>query len=201
MRTFCLTLYETPDRLEKCKKHFAECGIDAEFVYGINAKTAGLKTINPYEVDAPNSGFNIGEHGVGIWCGFLIMYSILAHLPDEHFFVLEHDAEFEPNWKERFDKAMQDVPQDFDFLFIGSCCCKSFAFKQHIKGEVYRVKYPMCNHATVIAKKCLPYVIETLMKKCWAPLDIQLAREVFPQLKVYAIMPTAVHQFDTVLQP
>jgi len=199
MKTFCLTLYETPERTEACKKHFAERGIDAEFVYGYHAGTCGLRTENNYEVDNPGGGFNIGKHGVGIWTSFIMLYQIMNQFPDEHFFVLEHDVNFDENWRARFDQAIKDVPPDFDFLYIGSCCVKDLAFKRHIKGEIYEVKYPYCNHAIVIAKKCLPFVIQTLLKKCWSPFDIQLASEVFPSLNVYTVIPRMATQFDKVI--
>ena len=201
MKTLCLTLHEYPEREAACRAHFKERGIEAEFVYGVHAGTSGLRTANNYEVDNPGSGYNIGPHGVGIWTSFIMMYQICNQLPDEHFFLLEHDANFDPDWKERFDQGMKDVPPDFDFFFIGHCCVSNDRVRKHVKGEVWRVHRPFCNHACVIAKKCLPFVIETLKKKCWAPVDIQLLNEVFPALKVYALVPRAVHQFDTVLVP
>ena len=201
MKTLCLTLRETPAREESARKHFAERGVDATFIYGIHAGTAGLMTKNPYEVDDPGSGFNMGAHGVGIWVSFIMMFQIALQMEGEHFFFLEHDANFDPNWKERFDQAMKDVPADFDFLFIGNCCVGDDRIKKHIKGDVYESKRPMCNHAMVIAKKCLPFVIQTMSKKCWAPLDLQLIFEVFPHLKVYSLWPRAVHQFDTEIRP
>ena len=200
MKTLCLTLRETPEREAACRKHFAELGVEATFIYGIHAGHAGLLTKNPYEVDAPGSGYNIGPHGVGIWVSFIMMFQVALQMEGEHFFFLEHDAEFDPDWKARFDQGMKDVPPDFDFFFIGSCCLKDRP-KTHIKGDVYKVAHPNCNHACVIAKKALPFVIQTLSKKCWAPLDLQLIFEVFPKLKVYALLPRAVKQFDTFLHP
>jgi len=96
---------------------------------------------------------------------------------------------------------MKDVPPDFDFLFIGHCCFKDDRFAKHVKGEIYQTNRIFCNHACVVARKCLPFVIKTLQQKCWAPVDIQLVNEVFPKLKVYALVPRAAEQFDTVIRP
>ena len=201
MKTLVLTLHETPDRERACRQHLAERGIDAEFIYGFNAKTAGLATINNYEVDNPGGGHNIGFHGVGIWASFIMMYQIANQLPDEHILFLEHDVNFEEGWRARFDQAMKDVPKDFDFLFIGHCCFKDYPAARHIKGQIWETKRIFCNHACVIARKCLPFVIKTLKAKCWAPVDIQLVNEVFPHLKVYALVPRAADQFDTIIRP
>lgn len=201
MKTLVLTLRETPDRERACRQHLLDRGIDAEFVYGFNAKTCGLKTENNYEVDNPGKGHNIGYHGVGIWTSFIMMYQIAAQLSDDHIFLLEHDVNFDENWRERFDQAMKDVPPDFDFLFIGHCCFKDDKFAKHVKGEIYQTNRIFCNHACVVARKCLPFVIELLQRKCWSPIDIQLVNEVFPHLKVYALVPRAADQFDTKLRP
>ncbi len=200
MKTLCLTLHETPEREASCRKHFAERGVDATFIYGIHAGTCGLRTENNYEVDNPGGGHNIGKHGVGIWTSFIMMYQIANQLPDEHVFMLEHDANFDANWRERFDQAMKDVPADFDFLFMGHCCVASDRTKRHIKGDVWEAKRPFCNHSIVIAKKCLPFVINKLKSRCWAPIDIQLVNEVFPHLKTYVLIPRLAGQFDTKLQ-
>jgi hypothetical protein len=201
MKTLCLTLHETPGREAAARKHFADCGIEAEFVYGFHAGTCGLRTVNEYNVDHPNEHYNIGPHGVGIWTSMIMMYQIMNQLPDEHIFLLEHDAQFDADWKPRFDQAMKDVPPNFDFLFMGHCCVAGDPFKRRVQGQVWEVKRPFCNHACVIAKKCLPFVIKTLKEKCWAPVDIQLLSEVFPTLNVYAVVPRLAGQFDTHLEP
>lgn len=202
MKTLCLTLRETPEREAACRQHFAERGLgEVTYIYGIHAPNAGLLTKNNYEVDNPGSGHNIGPKGVGQWVSWLMLWNIALQMPDEHFFFVEHDAEFEPNWKARFNQGMKDVPKDFDLFFIGSCCLKSDYRKTPIKGEVWRVYTPNCGHAIVIAKKALPTIIQLVSRKCWAPLDIQLIFEVLPKLNVYAVLPRIVGQRDTFLHP
>jgi hypothetical protein len=201
IKTFVLTLHETPEREASCRQHLMDNGIEAEFVYGFNAKTAGLATINNYEVDNPGGGHNIGFHGVGIWSSFIMMYQVANQMPDDHVFLLEHDVKFLPGWRDRFDQALRDVPPDFDFLFIGHCCFKDDRFAKHVKGDIFETKRIFCNHACIVARKCLPFVIKTLKQKCWAPVDIQLVNEVFPKLKVYAAVPRMAEQDGTVLRP
>ena len=200
IRPICLTLVETPEIEAKAREHFKERGLeDVSFYYGIHAKTAGLATVNTYEIDNPGSKYNIGAHGVGIYVAFRGLWSAMMLLPESHFFVVEHDVELAPDWKARYEQAILDAPEDFDVLFIGSCCA-SDKKSRHIKGEIFEVRYPFCNHACVIAKKALP----TFLKKCnrcWAPIDIQLAMEAFPSLNVYTLLPSAAGQFNTVLTP
>lgn len=198
MKTLCLTLRETPEIEARARKHFAERGVwEVTYIYGIHAAKAGLLTSNFYEVDNPGTNYTIGPKGVGIWVSFIMLFQIAAQMEGDHFIILEHDCELDPNWKARTEQAFKDVPPDFDFLFIGSCCLNSDKLKTKVKGEVWKVHSPNCNHFMIVAKKCLPFVIKQLSRKCWAPLDIHLIFECFPHLGVYALIPRAAKQFDS----
>ncbi len=198
MKNICLTLAETPHIEESARAHFAAVGFeDVAFYYGIHAATAGLLTNNTYEIDHPDEHFNMGPHGVGIYVSFRSLWAAMLLLPDEHFMLVEHDIQFHENWKQRFEKAMQDVPADFDFLLLGHCCTAGRP-SNHINGEVWEVKYPLCNHAAVISRKCLRTLIEKC-NRCWAPIDNQLFFEGYPHLKVYTLMPRLAEQNNTVI--
>jgi len=198
MRAFCITLPETPERTAKATAHFKERSVQVTFFNGINAEVAGLQTEHLYEVDNPGSGFKIGYHPTGIFLSHWALWSALTLQPDEHFMILEIDAKFHPDWHLRTDAALRDAPSDFDMLFLGSCCCKD-APKKHIKGEIWEVKYPACFHAYVIAKKALPIMLS--MRRIFAPVDIQPVWEAYPRMKVLALLPRTVDQFDTVISP
>lgn len=194
--TFCLTLPEKPERTANARQHFADMGVgDVTFIDAINADTFGLLTKFPYEVDNPGSGFNIGPHCVGIWLSHWMTWLACSMRPESHFFILEDDAKFDPDWQSRMGKALQDVPPDFDWLFIGSCCA-SAKKRRHIQGEVYDVRYPCCFQAYVLAKKAIPHLLRT-QRKVYAPIDISVIFHSFAELKVYTLYPMAVRQFNT----
>ena len=92
-------------------------------------------------------------------------------------------------------QAVKDTPSDFDFLFLGSCCCKD-APKTHVKGDVWDVRYPQCNHSQIIARKAMPTLLRT-QRRFYAPADISLAANAFPHLKVYTLLPRCADQSDT----
>lgn len=200
MKSICLCLPECPEQIEKAKAHFAAVGLaDVEFFWGIHAERAGLATIHPYEVDNPGSGFRMGFKPTGIWLSHYMLWSMLTRLPDDRFLVLETDAMFHDDWRERFGKAMADVPNDFDFLHIGHCCLKGHP-QTLVAGEVYQTIHQQCTHAYVLSRKCIPFLLRTL-RKVWSPLDIQLQLECFPHLRTFAVVPRIVSQFDTELSP
>lgn len=203
MKTFCLTL--DPDtRAERARAHFESRRLyNVQFVHGINAAQAGLSTSHPYEVDNPGSGFNVGPKHVGIWLGHYIAWSVMLHQPDSHCLLLEDDVELCPDFREQFDTAMRDVPSDFDLLYLGSCACKGHP-STHVRGAVWDVRYPQCNHAIVYAKKALPLLMRIMRQKCYGPVDCCMVLDVFrpnPDLKIYTVLPRLAEQRDTFLHP
>jgi GR25 family glycosyltransferase involved in LPS biosynthesis len=199
MRCFTLTLPETPERTEKARAHFRERNVDTQFFNGIHAEKFGLKTVFPYEVDNPGSGFNIGFKPTGIWLSHFMLWSALTLLHDEYYMILEVDAQFPVDWHSRLTKALNDCPRDFDMLYVGSCCCAGMP-KTHIAGEVWDVRYPVCTHSYIVAKKALPVLIST-QRKVYAPVDVSLVFHTLKLLKVYTILPSVCSQLDTILSP
>ena len=199
-RTFVIGLPEKQARLDRAMAHVRERGIEgATAFWGINAELCGLSTTNPYLVDNPHENFHIGTKLTGIYLGHYALWLACNVLPDSHFLLLEDDVILHENFKARMDQAIADTPPDFDFLFLGSCCCKTRP-TTHVKGEVFDVRWPLCNHAMLVAKKCLPYVLAT-QRRCYAPVDCGLFFNSFPALKVYTLLPRAADQHDTVFPP
>jgi hypothetical protein len=202
LRPFVMTVPEYPEKTVFIQNHLKSIGIEAEefpCLLGIDPKTkepgCGLTTLHPYEYDAPGSGWNIGPKSVSLLVSFQMFWCAAQYMPEDYFLFLEWDCRFAPDWKERTEKALADCPPDFDFLFLGSCCCGDVP-KTRVKGSVWEVKYPMCNHAQIIAKKAMPTLLRT-QRKFYAPADISLAFWAFPHLKVYTILPRVADQFNT----
>ena len=208
VRPFVMIVQEFPEKTVAIQKHLREVGIVAEEFPCVCAydklvapaePVSGLTTINTYEVDAPGSGYRIGPKGTALCVSFQMFWTMCMFLPDDYFFFIEWDALFDPDWKKRADQAVLDTPEDFDFLFLGSCCCKDKP-QTHIKGEIFEVKWPMCNHAQIIAKKAMGTLLRT-QRRIYAPADISLAFHAFPHLKVYTLLPRCVNQSNTVISP
>lgn len=197
MRNFCITLPEFPERRTEAEKHFAEVGFQTEFFDGIYAEGFGINTTHPYMRDRKPGDelYFMGFKPTGIFLSHYALWMALNLLPDTHFFITEIDAKFDADWKPKFDKALQDAPADFDVLFIGSCCTNDLP-QRHLGSNIYDVKYPMCLHAYVVAKKALPHLLAT-NRDCYAPIDISLTLHSFDKLKVLTLLPRIVSQFNT----
>ncbi|MGV1047673.1 MAG: glycosyltransferase family 25 protein [Solirubrobacterales bacterium] len=197
---FVLTLPEKPHRGIAALDHFRTSNVGPiTLVNGISGQQSGLRTLFPYEVDNPGSGFNIGAHCVGIWLSHYMLWQACALLPGSHMMIFEDDAQFLPGWRESLSQALRDVPPDFDWLFVGSCCADG-AQKRQIAGQVWEVRWPACNHAYIIAKKAMPYLLSTC-RKCYAPIDLHTILHSFAGMKVYTILPRLVAQWNTVISP
>lgn len=197
-KSFVITLPETPERTDAAKRHFAEVGMDAVVFNGIHAAGFGLQTQFPYEVDAPGSGFNIGQKYVGVWLSHYMLWSALNLMDGSHFHIMEVDAKLASDWRPRFESALQSVPGDFDLLFTGSCCCAGHDISR-VAGDVFRFNRPtgpQCLHSYIVAKKALPVMLET-QRKLYAPIDCSLVFHTFSKLKVYVVLPRIVSQFNT----
>jgi hypothetical protein len=117
-------------------------------------------------------------------------------LPEDRFFVIEDDAIFPPDWQPRFDRAVADAG-DFDLLYVGSCCTGGKE-RVRVAGDVYEVKWPLCTHGYVVAKKALPVLIETQdAATCYAPIDISMGFHSAPRLRVLTLLPRLLEQFET----
>lgn len=196
MQTFVITLPETPDKKEKCAQHLKERRVvSPRFFDGVYAERFGLKTVFPYEVDHPGSGFNIGFMPVGCWLSHWCLWSVLSFLHEDIYMILEDDVCLPEDWHSRTMQALADVPKDFDMLYVGSCCCVGKP-TTHVKGEVYDVRYPLCTHAYIVAGKALPVLLAS-QRRVYAPIDINITFHAAPLLKVYTVLPRIMTQFDT----
>jgi GR25 family glycosyltransferase involved in LPS biosynthesis len=193
MKCFFISLPETPKRTQRANEHFESIGLDVQFVQGIHAKTFGLLTSHTYDFDHPESGYHIPAKHVGLCLSHYVAWSVCAALTDEMFIIMEDDVLFEEAWKERLDKALADVPKDWDMLFIGSCNCQDKP-SIHCSGEVFEIKWPMCTHCYAVTKKGIQILLET-QRDIFAPIDLALIHRSFEKMKVYTIIPRICSQF------
>ena len=197
---YCITLPEKPERTEAAIKHFSEGGLEnVTMVSGIHGEGFGLDTKFLYEVDNPGSGFKIGPSVVGIWLSHWMLWLAATLMEHEHVMILEDDAQLLSNWKKRTAQALEDVPPDFDWLFIGSCCAGS-AKKTLVKGEVWDARYPVCFQAYIISKAGARKLVET-QRKCYAPIDVSAVFHSFKAMRVFTLFPMAINQFNTEIPP
>ncbi len=195
MRTICLTLPETPERTERAKAHFKERGIEVEWYWGFHGGLCGLTNRHTLKHFMPGDDHPwVDDKAVGIWMSMIGLLSACLLLPEEYFLLLEVDAEFPENWRERFELAMYQVPKGFDLLYIGNGSTLGGHREPIAPGStVYKVEKCTCTHAYVVAKKSIPTILLHL-RHFWTAVDLALQNDCFHYLKVFAVLPRIVEQ-------
>jgi GR25 family glycosyltransferase involved in LPS biosynthesis len=201
VRIYCLTLPEQEERRHRAEAHFAEVGLEnVEFFEGIHGEVSGLRTVHTYDLDNP--GYIMGPKPIGIWLSHFMLWSHIAAgfdpvRDDHHAMILEIDAKFPADWKEKFPGV--GVPPYADFFFLGHCCLSGTHVEQ-VTGNIYKTDKPQCTHCYIVRVGALKEALR-LLRRVWAPFDIQVMLEILPKFKTYAVIPRLVDQFDTELPP
>lgn len=189
-RTFVLTVKPTWHKWEMTRDHLKQHGIESEPFLGLDNKQCRLRPEYTFDVNVP--GERIGAEQTCACLSHYLVWKVLSYLPEDVFWVLEDDAQLTDNWRQDYTQAMAVLPDDWDIVFIGSCCTNNLT-KYYIGNNLFNVQWPMCGHALQIRKKALPVLLER-NQKVWAPLDIALKLDCLPYLNVYTILPAIVLQ-------
>lgn len=177
-------------------QHFAKRGLEPSYFYGISGHRIGVCTAVSY-AEPDRSFSNIGPTPTGIWLSHRTVWAACLLLDDDEFLILEDDAKFPEDWRERFDRAFADVPADWDVIFAGSCCTLGLS-RRHVGGELYELSGgPMCLHGYCVRRKALLPLCEMVDEaRVGQPIDTVLALHVLPRLRVYTILPRIIDQLD-----
>jgi hypothetical protein len=188
---------------QKESQHLNERGISHEAFIGIDNSVMKLEAVDLYRtkdgkwLGQPNE--KAGQKQVVACLSHYLMWKVMLHSPGDSFWGLEYDAEFPADWAAQYYQAIAVLPDDWDLVFLGSCCCKGKPTR-HIGNNLYEVHYPLCGHAIMYRKKALPVLLD-VHQKIWASLDIAMEYESLPKLRVYTILPRMVNQRATPLPP
>lgn len=200
MRTFLIACQqELPERYAAAVAHLTERGIVFETLHAIHGETFGILSYKPYRRDKPHVGYLNPIAHVGLTLSHYMAWQVCAMLPDDMFMILEDDAEFHADWKERMDETLADAPEDWDMILVGNCNCGDKP-QEHVKGNLFVVKFPFCTHGYLVRKKALQFLLDNL-RDASLKIDIALYTLGYPNLKVYTVLPRFVDQRGTELFP
>ena len=189
-RTFLLTVKASQEKCNETMAHLQRRGIPAELFFAFDKFTWAC--IPDYTFDINKRGERIGWWQTVVCLSHYMLWKVMLHLPDDSFWALEDDVEFIDDWRQQYTIAMKHLPEDWDVVFLGSCCAQSQR-KWCKGGNLYEIHYPMCNHAMMYRKKALPVLLD-IHQKIWAPLDISMKYNSLPKLRAYTILPRLANQ-------
>lgn len=196
-RTFVLTVNRPIQRFTDTAAHLDSIGLKWERFNGFDNQICKLIPVETFDID--RVGEKIGSKHIAATLSHYLIWSLMSYSGDDSFWVLEYDVRLVDYWQERYAEAMAVLPDDWDMVFLGSCCCNGRETKL-IGNNLYEVKYPLCGHAIMYRKKALPILLQEHQKICM-PLDVALYYQSLPKLKVFTILPPIVVQAGTPLPP
>lgn len=189
-QVFCINLKRRTDRKDYIDKEFANYGIQAEFIEAVDGKELEHQgKINRDSIDKrPMSGGDIG--------------CILSHLKAcktakernlSNYLVFEDDAEFHTGFKSSFHNYIQQVPEDWDMIYLGgSHNPKEGVYPEKVTENVARMKYSYTSHAIALKHTVYDRIIG-LWEKQDERIDICLAM-IHSEFNCYAFRPAIVYQ-------
>lgn len=197
-KTFCITLKDTLERKKYIERHAAEHGIEITTFDGINNHKFGLRTTIPYNDDNTGSDVDhfIPPGQIGCLLSHYMLWQTLWYLPYDEILIVEDDIVISENFQENFLDYKSQLPDDWQYVFVGHCCLPPVEFHTKIAPNVITTSHPpMCTHAYMIKKSAIPILLET-NHMAWAHVDIQIQKKSLRQLKHYVFIPPLIDQLS-----
>jgi hypothetical protein len=179
--------------------HLDGCGFNRsnffhQFV-GVNGETAGLSCTNTHALPDGTIYTPTPKHVslcLNHWFLWQRIWADVMTSEGDFSIILEDDVRFTDNWHSKYTKAIEDVPGDWDILFLGSCYARNFPVA-HIAGDIWKVEKPNCTHAYCVRNKALPVLIEKC-HRIYTNIDWAIIEQAIPHLKTFAVLPRLAHQ-------
>ena len=102
----------------------------------------------------------------------------------------EDDFELVDGWREVLDKAMKDLPEDWDMLYLGANLTRPAI---RVTDNLVRVKGAWLMHATLLRKEFIDYILKEY-KPEQVPIIDEWYRLIAPERKFYMTYPMVSYQ-------
>lgn len=196
-KAVCLNLDRREDRWANAEKIFESWPIDVERMPGIDGTKLGLESL----VDGLTWSSTAGDGNIitdrvkvgAIGCALsqMFCFKYAKQLKLNNFLFLEDDITVKENFLEEFDKATEQVPDDWDVLYLGG----SHLFGQNLEKvteNIYRCEYTYCVHGVVFRDTVFDRYIQEL-HNILTPCDVHYA-ESHKEINAYVTCPHLVFQ-------
>ncbi|MBQ3332057.1 MAG: glycosyltransferase family 25 protein [Thermoguttaceae bacterium] len=192
-----ISLPQRADRRKQFAESFASTGLDwqIETVPAIYGKA----------LDMPKIIGTIGPGGYGCWCSHLLVLLRAISEGWENYLLLEDDAIFTPEFKKVFTRAAQELPEDWDQLYLGFQALNQNQAKfERYSSHLLRVGDAHRAHAYMLNKRAYSVYLKHLFDIADKPQvyhidhwfgQLHLAREEGRRVvNVFATYPQIVNQ-------
>lgn len=183
---------EIEGRKHETDRHLRNHGIEPNWFEGIHGVTFGLQTTHECAVDG-KSGWRISPGQVGLDLGHYMVWSHIWHSGYENAVIMEDDVVVVPNFKDKFDRVMQELPSDYDICFLGWLDTHP-RIKTQVNGLVHKLNdIAFGTHCYVVSRNGVRKLLDT-NRICWGHIDVQIHRRTLGNAKWYACSPSLAAQ-------
>ena len=172
---YLINMDKDTDRLKKVTKECDKVNIKFERFSGIKVSDLSQNILDKY---VPIEIQTYGTDGM-IGCGLshLFVWQDAIKKNYKNILVLEDDVYFTDDFNEYLDNIMEELPKDYDILYLGYCellCRKS---KDYGFNYLYKPIYPLLTHAMIISNKGLKKLIK-IITKIVEPIDVLVGKNI-----------------------
>lgn len=173
LKTYVVHCKQLPDRKVSILKQFARHNFtNFEFFEDFDAFELSPETISRFYRDNPkeerakynrwfpeNQPRSLKLTDISVTIKYCEIYKQIAEGNDEHALILEDDSVLVDNFVDRFNDLYSRTPQEYDILFLASCC------NLYADEDVSKKDHPAtrCLGATVIKKSLCKKLVETII--------------------------------------
>ena len=182
-KIYCINLDKRIDRWQLAEPQFREQNLDVERVPGYDGSALGLEF--PPEIK---------EGAVGCSLSHLFTIKLAKQNNLENFLLLEDDVVFDDNINEKFFGVLDQVPDDWDMLYLGGQHFHGMDMPQ-VSENVYKCIYTLAAQSVGIKNTVYDYFINKLMDISKIN-DLHYA-ESHKEINAYVIIPHLTWQRNT----
>lgn len=181
---FVINLLRRTDRLEHIQEQSRRFDFDAMITAAVDAQ----------EINNPTN-LRPGEYALLLSHGKILTYARYMNL--DKIIVLEDDADFVADTNERLSKEWQEIPSDFDLVYLG--CNKQYLGAGRVPAtdvsdNIIRLYSAFTTHAMVINSSIYDIVLDKI-DQFNMPLDV-IYSEVQKDCKAYGFKKNLAKQLD-----
>jgi GR25 family glycosyltransferase involved in LPS biosynthesis len=130
-----------------------------------------------------------------IIAGTMSHVEVMKKYSGQKVLILEDDALFVDDFNEKFTEVIQDLPKDWDVLYLGALVPKETGEVTQVSNHWWRQVFTTGTHAYCIRPEMMDYFISKLDGFEWF-IDVGL-REFAQQYRPYIVQPNLVIQFPS----
>lgn len=198
--SYLITVPGFEHRADPTVDHLEKSGLLAvswfERFIGINGVTAGLSCTNAHLLP-DGSTYTPTPAQTSLCLNHWFLWQRIAKMAAVdlagYSLIMEDDVRLVDGWLQKMCVALEDIPDDWDLLYMGSCFARIHG-AVHVNGDVWKTEKPNCTHAYFVRHKALPVLLDKC-QRIYTNIDWALVEQAIPHLKTFAILPRLANQF------